>query len=316
MHVREHNIALNGINYIRNMYLHAIHTSPLLGQYIYREVAAMTEVEIVRHFKATPAELGIEKVSVINEENVTKDLFPVGLEGLPVDVALGVRKLRLYNKAGVLLDELLVCPDRQVDKEQGTEVYKLAVKSHLSSRAGSLKSAGKLQIARDLLEKGEEIEEKKQAAMEMLAAPGSGDDDDDEEDQFGYRTSGAAAPKIVRDPTANTGSMLAAASKRKPNPRAKKKPQKEDDDEDDEEEEGASEGGLTGVSGLGGMAALASADPEMSKVAKKHASIVNRPEAPCFFHLSVDKALQKNNKLGRQVTGVTGQVYAELLLQF
>ncbi len=268
----------------------------------------LTETEVVKHFKAQPSELGLAGVPQIQEDNSATTLYPVGLEGLPLEVMLSVRKMRLSRQTSVVLNELLVQPERQVDQDQGVEVYKKATSTHLGTRPPCFNPAkrgeGRLLSARELKELGETIEERKRAAMEAMALETYGAQHDQEDDEFGGNSVSTLRP-VVAAPTASTGSLAATSTaastkkKGKPIKSNKRKAATGDDEEDDADQ--MSEGGLTLGTDVN-MQSLSRVDPDMARVASKHASLTNR-ESPCFFNLDVKRFL-KGEKLGKALQGV------------
>lgn len=277
---------------------------------VYRDVAVMVEAEIVRHFGATPAELGLKPVAVLHEENRSSSMFPVGLEGMPMGLIASVRKMRFFQEVSVVHDELLLQPQFQIDAAQGKVTFDHAAATLIARREGVLKKDGRITPALDLLAKAEDIENAKVNAMQSLGAESEQSDQElaGEEDEFGFRTnasSSAAPARVVAAPTANVGSLSSTAAtmaaKKKKNARGKKKSADKLDDED-------SEGGLTSASGAKALniSALELADGEMARVAMKHSSFTGYMSS-CFQNLQVGKFLQ-NHKLGKALQGVTGSV--------
>ena len=258
-------------------------------------------------FKATPQDLDLKPVVVLSEEGKRLTCFPIGLDGIDPGLASSLRKMRLFHQSQVLHLELLLRPEHQLSKEQGANTFGHALSQLVGGREGGLKKEGKILQASELFEKAAEIEEARVAAVEQLK--GEVKEQEDEDDAFGAKPL-ITPKKVVSVPTAAassiTGSTVASTKKsasKAAASRAKRKAAVFDDDEEDREMEDFSDAG-TGVStpGLADMTSLLAHDPEMGKVAQKHAAIVGY-EVSCFRSLDVKRYLREA-KLGKALQGV------------
>ena len=258
---------------------------------------------MVTHFRTTSSELGLRSLTLTTEDNRSAKLFPVSLEGIPPSVIGCLRRMRLSQTVTVTHNELLLQPDTQIAAGQGQAFFQAASSSHISSREGMLKTGGKLHAWGALSDAAAELEQRKERAMFALepslhggASDEDGDGDSEDEDGFGFKVSSPRSErKVVADPTmANslgsfTTSAASVVKKKKQQPKALSVKSK--DDEDDDKDDGQSLD----------MGGLAKTDPDMARVAAKHAQLSGH-ESSCFGNLAVARFL-RNERLGKAVQG-------------
>ena len=288
-----------------------------------REVGAPTEVEVLRLFGVSAAQLALKKLEVVSEDNATLAVFPIDLYGLPAHKVGSMRKLRMSSAVAIAHEEHFVVPSEQLTDDQGQKWLRYLQSQHVSKRNSQVVFKGQhaAQTYEALHARSCEIRgvltEQQQATYEREPEP-VGDDEnaeamkvepgDEDEDAF------LSAKRPRREDPAELLRKAAGDSSRGRAPRGgrargggrggrsantrKKKRAGEDAEASDADQAGED----ADVPELD-YEILKARDPEMHEVAEKHLELTCK-RSQCFFDLGVARYLH-SEKLGQTIVGAT-----------
>ena len=249
------------------------------GHEIYTKAGLMSELEIIKHTQKTPKDLGLTPfVSEWCGPNTTVSFFLLSLDGMPPEVAAGLKKIKLYQKTAVHQNKLWLTPSTQLSKSQPSSVLDHLSKKYQDKRPTGLINPSQLTTLDALKELASLVESSR---LEILQSDGQTAADAFEEAQGPVVASAALleglgdteekSKKTRRQKKGQGQSASAAggAAAMTPAPAAIA-----DQDKDKEQEDDASQHPSSKVSKKTTKfnAELALMDDEMKKVAVLHTS--------------------------------------------
>ena len=306
-----------------------------LGQEVVRELGAPTQTEVQRLFGVSPQHLQLEKWEVKGEDNTNLTIYPIELQGIPMEKLAGIRRLNLKARTVVTGAEHFVRPKTQVAADQGkTWLDYLANqlvqqrKEGLATRRGQVclpsyedLHAKAMELQGIITQDQVQYEEAEVTHEAMESAPVQ--DGQPCHEEAGFLPSSASRQPQVMDPdarmreavgeTANQGSArkrsAAGAASNTGAQRAKGRagtgkrkktggldPLDEILEAPEEEEDETANANID-------WDAFESRDPEMFSVASAHYDLTGKV-ASCFHYLSPSKFLL-GEKLGQVLNGAT-----------
>lgn len=187
------------------------------GFRVSQEYGALTEDEYKRLVERNPATLPTLKPIQVPWQgphaNLSK-LYLVSLEGLPLDIALAMRKITLYYDNSALNDEVYLSPETQFNANQAEFVWKHIFDRSKTSRPDQLRPGADGPCSlEELQQKHDKIDEEKRAKLHDKQAVAAAfiESEDPKEEVEGVGSVGMGA-----------GSLAGKASSKKPVRRTQK----------------------------------------------------------------------------------------------
>ena len=138
------------------------------GVETYVKYALLTEAEFTDVLLVHPSAVQVKSLEWTNEQGETVQGFLVSGRGCPAEVWQGLRKIKVYNKVYLDLNEQILRPDRQVTEGQGQELYDKALEEALKQRPTKLKANHRWRVQHfgALSESGAELQATLEAELE------------------------------------------------------------------------------------------------------------------------------------------------------
>lgn len=134
----------------------SVHDVDERGTLVYSEVGIVSEAEVTKLSGGfTPQQLKLPEANknlvednhlLRNEQGTPQKLYLISLLGLPCSTAMSLRKMRLYSRVTLNLENRVLPAERQLEQEQGIRIFGHCYEGMLKKLPHGVKSVGRWQV--------------------------------------------------------------------------------------------------------------------------------------------------------------------------